>query len=73
MELPSKILEQIVFIARTKIKKHLLIVFDKPTDEEKLFQPIEPNIKQFKKTVTFLIGYSGILNVTNKNIKFNFI
>ncbi len=70
--LTSKLLEQIVFITRAKIEEHILIVMDKSTHEELLFQPLQTNIKQFKIAVTFLSAYNGIFNVTNKNNKFYF-
>ena len=70
VELPSKILEQIAFNTRTKIEEHLLNVMDKRTQEEHLSQPLHTNSKQFKLAVTFLTGYNGKFNVTNKNKKF---
>ena len=73
MELPSKLLEQIAFNTRPKIEEQMLIVMDKSTHEEHLFQPIQTNNKQFKLAVTFLTGYNGIFNVTNENNKFYFI
>ena len=36
MELPSKLLEQIVFNTRPKIRDHMLIVMDKSIHEEHL-------------------------------------
>ena len=53
MELPSKILEQIAFNTRPKIEEHMLILIDKSTHEGNLFQPLKPNIKQFKIAFTF--------------------
>ena len=73
MELPSKLLEQIAFNTRSKIEEHMLIVMDRSIHEEHLFQPIQTNNKQFKIAVTFLTGYNGIFNVTNKNNKFYFL
>ena len=73
MELSSKLLEQIVFNTRPKIEEHLLIVMNKSTHEEHLFQPLQTNNKQFKIAVTFHACYNGIFNVTNKNIKFYFL
>ena len=72
MELSSKLLEQIAFNTRSKIEEHLLIVMDKSTHEEHLFQPLQTNNKQFKIAVTFLSAYNGIFNVTNSNNKFYF-
>ena len=72
MELPSKLLEQIAYNTRAKIEEHMLIVMDKSTHEEHLFQPLQTNNKQFKIAVTFLTGYNGIFNVTNRNNKFYF-
>ena len=72
MELPSKILEQIAFNTRHKIEEHMLIVMDKSTHEEHLFQPLQTNKKQFKIAITFLSAYNGIFNVTNSNNKFYF-
>ena len=73
MELPSKLLEQIAFNTRPKIEEHMLIVMNKSTHEEHLFQPLQTNNKQFKIAVTFLTGYNGIFNVTNSNNKFYFL
>ena len=72
MELSSKILEQVAFNTRPKIEEHILVVMDKSTHEEHLYQPLETNNKRFKIAVTFLTGYNGIFNVTNKNNKFYF-
>ena len=73
MELPSKLLEQIAFNTRPKIEEHRLIVMEKSTHEEHLYQPLQTNNKQFKIAVTFLTGYNGIFNVTNSNNKFYFM
>ena len=72
MELPSKLLEQIAFNTRPKIEEHMLVVMDKSTHEEHLFQPLQTYNKQFKIAVTFLTGYNGIFNVTNEDNKFYF-
>ena len=72
MELPSKLLEQIAYNTRSRIEEHILIVMDKSTHEEHLFQKLQINNKQFKIAVTFLTGYNGIFNVTNENKKFFF-
>ena len=45
---------------------------DKSTHEEHLSQPLQTNYKQFKTAVTFLTGYNGIFNVTDKIKKFSF-
>ena len=50
----------------------MLNVMDKSTHEEYLSQPLQTNNKQFKIAVTFLSGYNGIFNVTEKNNKFYF-
>ena len=73
MELPSKLLEQIAFNTRSKIEEHMLIVMDKSTHEEHLFQTLQTNNKQFKIAVTFLTGYNGIFNVTTENNTFYFL
>ena len=73
MELPSKVLEQIAFNTRSRIEEHMLIVTDKSTHEEHLSQPLQTNNKQFKVAVTFLTGYNGIFDITDKNKKFYFI
>ena len=72
MELPSKLLEQIAYNTRSRIEEHILIVMDKSTHEEHLSQPLQTNNKQFKIAITFLSGYNGIFNVTNRNNKFYF-
>ena len=72
MELPSKLLEQIAFNTRPILKEHMLIIMDKSTHEEHLFQPLQTNNKQFKIAITFLSAYNGIFNVTNSNNKFYF-
>ena len=43
------------------------------THAEHLSQPLQTNIKQFKKAVKFLTGYNGISNVTNENNNFYFL
>ena len=70
--LPSKLLEQIAFNTRVKKEEHMLIIMNKYTHEEHLFQPLQTNKEQFKIAVTSLTGYNGIFNVTNENIKFYF-
>ena len=45
MELPSKLLEQIASNTRSEIEEHMLIVMDKSTHEEHLFQPLQTNNK----------------------------
>ena len=72
MELPRKLLEQIVFNTRPKKEEHILIIMDKNTHEEHLSQPLQTNNKQFKIAVILLTAYSGIFNVTSKNYKFYF-
>ena len=72
MELPSKLLEQIVYITRSRLEEHILVVMEKTTHEQYLFQPLQTNNKQFKIVITFLTGYNGIFNVTNLNNKFYF-
>ena len=73
MELPNKLFEQIAYNTRPKIEEHMLVVMDKSSHEEHLFQPLRTNNKQFKIAVTFLTGYNGIFNVTNSNNNFYFI
>ena len=70
--LPSKLLEQIAFNTRPKIEEHMLTVMEKSIHEEHHFQPLQTNNKQFKIAVTFLTGYNGMFNITNKNNKFYF-
>ena len=72
MEFPSNLLEQIAFNTRPKIEEHMLIIMDKSSHEEHLFQPLQTNNKEFKLAVTFLTGYNGIFNVTNSNNKVYF-
>ena len=45
---------------------------DKSIHEEHLSVPFQTTNKQFKIAVTFLTGYNGIVNVTDKNNKFYF-
>ena len=72
MEFPTKILQQIAFNTRPKIEEHMLFVMDMSIHEEHLSQPLQTNIEQFKKVLTFLTGYNGIFNVTNKKKQFFF-
>ena len=51
----------------------MLIIKNKSTHEEHLYQPLQTNNKQLKIAVTFLTGYNGIFNVTNSNNKFYFM
>ena len=69
---PGKLLEQTAFNTRPKIEEHVLIVMKKSIHEAHLSQPLQTNNKQFKIAVTFLTGYNGIFNVTDKNDKFYF-
>ena len=70
MELSSKLLEQKASNAKPKNEEHMLIVMDKYTHEEHLFQPLQKNNKQFKIAVTFLTASNGIFKVTNENNNF---
>ena len=45
----------------------MLIVMDLSTHEAHFSQPLQTNNKKFKLAITFLTGYNGIFNVTNKN------
>ena len=72
MEFPTKLLEQIAFDTRPKIKEHMLIIMDKSTHEEHLSQPLQTNNKQFKIAITFPTGYNGFFDITNLNNKFYF-
>ena len=49
-----------------KTEKHMLVM-DKFTHAENLYQPLQTDNEQYKKALTFLSGYNGIFNVTNKN------
>ena len=73
MDLPSKIVERMVFKTRPKSEEHIIIILDKSTREEHLSQPIQTNIKQFKIAVTFLTGYNGNFILTPKNKKSYFM
>ena len=53
MGLSSKLLEQIAFSTRPKIKEHMLNIMDKSTHEEHLFQPLQTNNKQYKIAIIF--------------------
>ena len=73
MKLTSKLLEQIAFNTRPKIEEHMLIVMEKSTHTEHLFEPLQTNNKQFKIAITFVTAYNGIFNITSKNNKFCFL
>ena len=45
MELPSNFLEQIAYKTRSKKEEHMLVIIDKSTHEEQLFQPLQTNKK----------------------------
>ena len=72
MELPCKLLEQKAFNTKPKIEEHMLIIMDKSTHEEHLYQPLQTNNKHFEIAITFLSAYNGIFNVTSDNNKFYF-
>ena len=72
MEIPSKLLEQIAFNTRPKIEEHMLIIMDRSTHKDHLFQHLQTNNKQFKIAIRFLTGYNGIFNRTNSSNKFYF-
>ena len=73
MELPSKLLEQILFSTRPETEEHMVFVMQNSTHEEYVSQPLQTNNEQFKEAVTFSTGYNGNFNVTNSNIKFCFL
>ena len=60
MELPSKLLEQLVFNTSNKIEGLRLIVMDKSRHEETISQALQTNNKHFKAVVTFLTDYNVI-------------
>ena len=62
-------MEQVTFNTRTKREEHMLVVINKSTHEEHLHQTLQTNIRHFKTAFTFLTGYKGIFNVTNKSFK----
>ena len=68
MELPCKLLEQLVFKTRPKFDKHMSVVMDKSTGEEKLPQAQQTKEKHYKFAVTFVTDFNGIFNVTSKAI-----
>ena len=72
MELPSKILKQMAFNARSKSEENMSIVMDKSTPVEHLFQPLQTNNKMMEIAVTFLTGFNEIFSITSKNNKFYF-
>ena len=51
----------------------MLVVMDKSTHGEHLYQPLQTNKKQYKIAVTFPTGYNGVFNATNSNNKFYFL
>ena len=63
MEIPSKILEHIVFKTTPKIEEHTLIVLDKPSHEMHLAHPIQTKSKQIGIALTLITGYNSIFNV----------
>ena len=73
MELPCEIIEQIAFNTRPEVEEQMLIAMDKSTHEERLFQPLQTNVKQFKIVVTFPSGYNDIFLVRNKSTEIIFI
>ena len=74
MELPTKLLEKIVYNTRSRIEEHILIVMNKSIHEEHLSVPLQINNRQFKIAVTFhacynvyLISQIKILNFISLN------
>ena len=51
----------------------MLIVMDKSTHEENLEIPLQTNHRKFKIAVTFLTGYNGIFNITDKKNKLYYL
>ena len=72
MEIASKLFEQIAYNTRPKIEELILIIMNKFTQEEHLFQPLQTNNKQFEIAVSFLSAFNGTFIVTNSNNKFYF-
>ena len=50
----------------------MLIVMNKSTHTEHIYEPLQTNNKQFKIAITFRTGYNGIFNIASKNNKFYF-
>ena len=73
MELPIKLLEEIVYSTKPKIEEHLLIIMDDSIYEEHLSQPLQTNDKQLIIALTFLTAYNDIFIVTKTNNKFYFM
>ena len=71
MELPSTPAKK-AFNTRRKIEVRMLIVLEKSTHELILSQPLQTIKKRYKIAGTFLIGFSGTYNITNRNCKFSF-
>ena len=67
MNLTSLLLEQIASDTRPNIEEHILIIMDKCTHTEHLYEPLQTNNKQFKIAITFLTAYNGFFNITSKN------
>ena len=72
MELPSKILEPIVFSKKSKTENHILKIVENITHGEHLCQTLQTINEQVKIAVTFLTVDIGIFNVSNKNDKLFF-
>ena len=72
MELTRKIFEHLAFNTSLKTEEDMLIVMNKTTHEELLYQTLETNKKQFEKTLTFVTAYNGIFNITSTNNNFYF-
>ena len=73
MELPSKLLEQIAFNTRPEVEERMLIVMDKNTHEEHLFQPTQTKKNNFRYIyiyISFLTAYNCIFKVRNLNNEF---
>ena len=66
MELPSETLKQIAVNTKPKIVEHILIVREKSSHEEHLYQLLQTNNKQFKATVTILPVKMVVLSLQTK-------
>ena len=68
MELPSKLLEQIAVNTRPKIEEHMLVVMDKSSHEEHLYQTLQNYLKVSVGNDTYNLTKYDKIQITDTTV-----
>ena len=67
IEILSEPSNQMFFNIRSETEKHILVVVDRSTQEEKLCPPLQTIIEHLKSDVTSIADYNGVFEFTKEN------